>query len=504
MLEHELEKRNEMMRTAIIALFVGVIQYILFYGEEIGISYPLFVGVLYVYLFWGLHNQVRRGLDLEFMLLVPIALLSLTFFIFANPLLHVLNFLVIPLLIAAQTMRMGELKRHLGQPFRYFGGLIKQLIVSSFAYFPQPLLLFIKMLSDRTGSSKKRSLLKVGLGLLLTLPLLIVVVPLLASADSMFQVQIAGWQEFFLKINIGSFLFRTIWIVGVSSYLFSYLWALKHPRVVQVKEIPDVDWGNWTVEARKPVSLDTTVALTVLVVVNAVYLLFTIVQFSYFFAAGDGVLPNGTNYAEYARRGFAELIIVTMINFSLLLGGIHGVKPEGSTQIKLFLKVMLSILVGSTVVMLISAHLRLSLYEEAYGYTTTRILVHAFMLFLAVLLILSLVRVWVDQMPLLKPFVWVTLIASVLINFINIDVIIVKNNLQRYTQSGKIDLYYFDSLSYDIVPYLVRYNEIALNKPKDLNQFLMNIKQELADKEQSWQAFNLAQYRAKEALKHVK
>jgi hypothetical protein len=484
------------------ALFVGIIQYILFYGEEIGMSYPLFVGVLYAYLFWGLHRQVRRGLDLEFMLLVPIALLSLTFFIFANPLLLVLNFLVIPLLIVAQTMRMVELKRHLGQPFRYFNDLIKQIIVRSFAYFPQPLLLFINLLRDRTGSSRNRSLLKVGLGLLLTLPLLIVVVPLLASADSMFHQQIAGWQQIFLKINLGSFLFRTIWIVFVSSYLFSYLWALKHPRVVQVKEISDVDWE--AVEAPKPISLDTTVALTVLVVINAVYLLFTIVQFSYFFAAGDGVLPDGTNYAEYARRGFTELVIVTIINFSLLLGGIHRVKPEGSPRLKLFLKVMLSMLVVSTVVMLISAHLRLSLYEEAYGYTTTRILVHAFMLFLAVLLILSLVRVWVDQMLLLKPFVWVSFITWVLINFSNIDVIIAKNNLQRYTQSGKIDLDYFGSLSYDIIPYLVRYNETALNKPGDLNQFLLNKKQELAVKDQSWQAFNLAQYRATEALKDVK
>jgi hypothetical protein len=504
MLENEHGKRNYMMRTAIMALFVGIIHYILFNSEEIGISYPLFVAVLYAYLFWGLRHQVRRGLDLEFMLLVPIAMLSLTFFIFANQLFLVLNFLVIPLLIVAQTMRMGELKRHLGQPFRYFGDLIKQLIVSSFTYFPQPLLLFITLLRDRAGSSKNRSLLKIGLGLLLTLPLLIVVVPLLASADSMFQVQIAGWQDMFYKINLGSFLFRTIWIVFVSSYLFGYLWALKHPRTAQVKEIPDVDWGNWKVETQKPISLDTTVALTMLVVVNAVYLLFTIVQFSYFFAGGDGVLPDGTNYAEYARRGFAELVIVTMINFSLLLGGIHGVKAEDNPRIKLFIKVMLSLLVVSTVVMLISAHLRLSLYEEAYGYTTTRILVHAFMLFLAVLIILSLVRVWVDQMPLLKPFIWVSLVAWVLINFISIDVIIVKNNLQRYTQSGKIDLSYFYSLSYDIVPYLVRYNETALNKPADLNKFLLDIKQELAEKDQGWQAFNLAQYRATEALKDVK
>ncbi|QGQ95337.1 DUF4173 domain-containing protein [Paenibacillus psychroresistens] len=501
--QSELVKRNEMIRTMILALFVGIIQYILFNSNGIGISYPLFVVVLYAYLFWGLRNKLHHGVDLEYMLIVPIALLSLTFFIFSNPVLHVLNFLAIPLLIIVQTMRMGELKRHIGQPFHYVGDIFKQSIVSSFTYFPKPIKLLITLLLNRTGSRNK-SLLKIGLGLLLTLPLLIVIVPLLASADSVFQEQIAGWQDIFMKVNIAKFLFRIIWIVIVSSYVFGYLWALLHPPVKPNKEIPDVDWGIRTVEAPRPLTLDTTVALTILFVVNAVYLLFTIVQFSYFFAAGDGILPDGTNYAEYARRGFAELVVVTMINFSLLLGSIHWVKTEGTLNLKLFLKVMLSILVVSTIVMLISAHLRLSLYEEAYGYTITRILVHAFMLFLAVLLVLSLIRVWMDRMPLLKPFICVTLVACLLINYINIDLIIAKNNLQRYTLSGKIDLSYFNELSYDVVPYLIRHNEKELNKPDGLNKLLLNMKNRLAGKQTDWKGFNLAEHRAMEALKHVK
>jgi len=197
-------------------------------------------------------------------------------------------------------------------------------------------------------------------------------------------------------------------------------------------------------------------------------------------------------------------VFVTLINISLLLGAIKWIRVEGSNGLRIFLKVMLSILVGSTVVMLISAHLRLSLYEEAYGYTITRILVHVFMLFLAVLFILSFIRVWLDRMRLLKPFVLVTIVAWLLINYCNIDVIIAKNNLQRYTQSGKIDLSYFNSLSCDIIPYLVDYNKTSAHKPEGLEGFLLQSKLELARKEQGWQATNLAQYRAEEALKNVK
>jgi hypothetical protein len=274
------------------------------------------------------------------------------------------------------------------------------------------------------------------------------------------------------------------------------------PHVKKEIQAPDVDWSSWKPVEAKPISLDITVALTVLVVVNAVYLLFTIVQFSYFFAAGDGVLPDGTYYAEYARRGFAELVLVTMINFSLLIVGIHWVKTEARGT-KLFLSIMLSLLVSSTFVMLISSHLRLSLYEEAYGYTSTRILVHVFMLFLGIVLALSLVRVWNDRQPLLKQFLVVALASVVLTNYVNIDVIIAKNNLQRYTHSGKIDMDYLSSLSYDMIPELVHYYEGKMRKPAGLKELLLDKKLELAHNDKQWQGFNLAKYSATEALRNV-
>jgi hypothetical protein len=500
-MEHDQHK--ETCQMVALAFAAGIIQYYLFYGREVGISYPIFIGVLYGYVFWGLRDKVRRGLDIEFMLLAPIFLLSLTFFMFSNAFLLGINSVMIPLLIVAQTMRMGEVNRQLAQPFYYLGNIIKQMTVLSFSYFQLPFQMVYKALHLRSVKGQNKTLLKIGLGLLLTLPLLFIVIPLLASADSVFQNKISGLQQLFFEINVGSFLFRTIWIVLVSSYLFSYVWSILYPRVKKDIQVPDVDWSSWQPVNAKPISLDITVALTVFAVVNVVYLLFTIVQFSYFFAAGDGVLPDGTFYAEYARRGFAELILVTLINFSLLIIGIHWVKAEGHGT-KLIKNMMLTFLVGSTIVMLISSHLRLSLYEEAYGYTSTRILVHAFMIFLGVLLVLSLIRVWYNRLPLLKQFVAVTLSAAVLINYIHIDVIITRNNLQRFNDSGKIDLPYLSSLSYDMIPVLVRYYDTTTRYPNGLKELLLDKKLELSLDNKEWQGFNLAKYSAMEALKHVK
>jgi hypothetical protein len=140
-------------------------------------------------------------------------------------------------------------------------------------------------------------------------------------------------------------------------------------------------------------AFDPLVAATVLVCVNAVYVLFAAIQFTYLFGAADGLLPAGTAYAEYARRGFAELVVVALINIGILLIGLHFIE-QGSRLLERLRQAMLTLLMGCTLVMLISAYSRLSLYEEAYGYTLLRLLVHGFMVFLGVLMIVAVVRIW--------------------------------------------------------------------------------------------------------------
>ena len=66
--------------------------------------------------------------------------------------------------------------------------------------------------------------------------------------------------------------------------------------------------------AIKPIGMDGIITLTVLLLINLVYVLFIAVQFKYFFS---GTLEDGFTYAEYARRGFFELLFVTLINLSI-------------------------------------------------------------------------------------------------------------------------------------------------------------------------------------------
>jgi hypothetical protein len=491
---------QETITALLMALLVGIMHHYLFYGHTIGLSYPLFTVMLYAVILWGLRRGINGGVDIEFMLLVPIFLLSITFLLFANPFLQLLNFMIIPVLVVAQTMRMAEVKRREWHTLHYVNDLLKQAILHSFSYFPKPFqLLSGAFLQSKAGRNNK-TYLKIALGLLISLPLFLIVIYLLSSADAVFQQQVSGIEELFQHLDLGQMIFHTVWIVLVALYIFGYIEGLRFPKANE-KDMTDLEWNTGTGELgvrRKPFTLDTTIVITVLVVVNTVYLLFTIVQFSYFFAAGDGILPDGTTYAAYAHKGFAELVVVTLINFSLLLCIINWGRNEA-----ILLGSMLSLLVCSTIVILISAHLRLSLYEEAYGYTTLRILVHAFMIFLGILLVLALIRVWYARMPLLKQYYIVTIASFVLLNFMNIDIMIAKNNLARYTHSGKIDLYYLSSLSDDIIPTLVHFNQSSIKKPEGLQDLLIRKKKKLEQEDHAWQAFNLAKYNARKALNQI-
>lgn len=86
------------------AVILAVIFNVLFYRKDLGISYPIFVLTLYGVLIFTLRDKIVFKLNFETLLTVPIVLLSLTYMIFSNYLLLFLNFMIIPVLIVAQTL----------------------------------------------------------------------------------------------------------------------------------------------------------------------------------------------------------------------------------------------------------------------------------------------------------------------------------------------------------------------------------------------------------------
>jgi hypothetical protein len=473
------------------AVLCGVLFDYLFYGKMAGVSFPIAVILFYALFFWGLRDKIVFTFSFAWLLMLPIVLLSSTYVIYSNEVFQGLNLIAILILIAVQTLLITRNHTYPWYTVRFIREVLQQIFPRSLRHFPVPYRMLTTRFQMKVKNRQYKRLTKVLLGLLISAPILGVVITLLASADKVFAEIVSKIPNLLDGVHLGETFFRFLLIIFVATYVFSYIWSMLHPR-----QDTGLKAGDKPSEHR--LSLDSTIALTLLTVINFVYILFTVIQFTYLFGSGDTFLPDGITYAEHARSGFGELVVVTIINFSILLTVIQFVRKE-HPFIQRVIQIMLSLLISSTLVMLCSSYIRLLGYEQAYGYTYTRVLVHAFLIFLFVLFLLALYRIWREHTSLFKQYLIVAMIAYVGINYINIDKMIAIQNIERYAQTGKIDIAYLSSLSYDVVPELIKLNEQE-TKPEGLDGRLERIKENL-NKDQPWQSFNLSKYRVREWLK---
>jgi Domain of unknown function (DUF4173) len=114
-----------------------------------------------------------------------------------------------------------------------------------------------------------------------------------------------------------------------------------------------------------------------LVVVDALFAIFVVIQFAVFFGGRTRVLEEaGLTYAQYARGGFWQLLGAAAIAGSVLVFSWHSLPRPASRRTRRLFLVLALTLVALVGVVLVSAFRRLTLYEDAYGLTQLRILVH--------------------------------------------------------------------------------------------------------------------------------
>ena len=131
---------------------------------------------------------------------------------------------------------------------------------------------------------------------------------------------------------------------------------------------------------RQPFRLALLESSIVLGAVDLMFGAFVVVQIAYFFG-GQALVNAGTGwtFAQYARRGFFELIAVSVLVLGLILW-LDRVTPRTNARQHTIFRVLAVGMIALTGVMLVSASGRMSLYEEAYGYTHLRQYTHTFML----------------------------------------------------------------------------------------------------------------------------
>jgi hypothetical protein len=112
--------------------------------------------------------------------------------------------------------------------------------------------------------------------------------------------------------------------------------------------------------------------------------------------------------------------------------------------------------VGLVGVILGSALMRLLLYENAYGFTRLRTYTHVAIFWMGAVFLTFLVLLLAGRLRAFAPVVGVCFAGFVAtLGLLNVDAFIVRQNVGRLRETGKVDVAYLASLSADAVPGLV-------------------------------------------------
>lgn len=286
-------------------------------------------------------------------------------------------------------------------------------------------------------------------GLLIALPLVILFVVLFAAADAVFA-RIAD-DLFSLSIDLGSLPARVA-VTVLGAWLAAGL-------LVFVVAGDDGGPAPGGVATRAPGRLGSGEATTVLVVLVLLFAGFVALQGAYLFGGQDTLAASGLTYAEYARRGFFELLAVAFVVGLLIV----ALEATVRRRTRAYLAAAMG-LVALTTVVLGSALLRLRLYQEAYGWTELRFYVLAAIAWLAIGCVVAIVTLATDRSRwLLHGMLGLSLLFGLAFNLIGPVRLVAEQNLERAVHpelvapggvSG-VDLRYLSSLGDDVVPSLL-------------------------------------------------
>lgn len=429
----DIEKNNMDSSKAIIliilSLGVGILFSRFIFGY-LGVSVPILT-ILMIVIFIFTVDIKNNNILGYFFVLVSI-ILSCSYAIFTNELFRILNILVIPLSLFSGFL----LLTYNNIPFQLlnFGTAFLEIIIGQSIENTTKLTTVVKGVFKKDILKEENNYIKSILtGLVISIPLLIVLGALLAGADEVFSYHLRNiW--IFLKIeNIYDFILKTIIAIIAMFLVFGLYYSLNSTKIKEVR--------------KKSVnkSFNSTTIITILISLIVLYLVFTKIQISYLYL--NKKLPDGFDFAHYARSGFFQLVFLVLINLSMITA-MNFKTLVNCDKTKNALNMLYSIITILTINMGVSAIYKMNLYIEEFGYTRLRVLVQVFTVFLCLSLVILFVYIWKNKY-LFKPIVVLALSMYMALNYFNIDNYIAKQNMVIVNSNNGIDDGYLATLSLD-------------------------------------------------------
>ena len=418
-------------RIALISLGFGVLANLLFYeGAPYGPGFTLWLsalGSVTCLLVQSMPGSVRIGVSFYAVLAV---VASALLFLRSTPLLVFGLWLVILTsagMVFLLTSRHSLMRTTVLQQVMHVARVPPQALLGFFPDLPK--LRFSQGILD----TRMRGILR---GLLIATPVLILFCLLFASADAVVERLAENVIE-----SLSTNLTQHLLIISAFSWLTAGLLSGLNRTLISVKSQP-----KW-------IKLGDEELLVILGLVAVLFVAFVVLQATYLFGGRATIeATTGLTLAEYARRGFFELLWVVGLTLVLLLSALSS-----SVTTRLF-KPLAVVLVGCTIVMVVSAGQRLGIYVDEFGLSVDRLVASMMMVWLLGSLC------WFVYLLLRETTTGLALgissggIAAVLVlAVLNPAALVAGVNLQRAESAGtRVDAAYLVALGADAVPTILR------------------------------------------------
>lgn len=427
------------------AVLLAFVYDFLFWDKSLGINFTVFVLVYLIGFLFLCHKRKLLVQKKALWLILPILIMTVDTQIYSNtlvqyfvPLFVLIQLFILTGWLPAKNPSNVLFAIHKIPLLRYFNKAIAQW--SS----------IIKDLSSSDDTGTRGVVRRVFVGVALALPILFLFGALFYSADQVFA-------DLINKINIESTdLWRVVRTIGLSLLFGGIFYEVfsQNYSFIQSKSIKEIKES------------DSLIVSVILILINALFATFVFIQFKYLFGNATYISENNLTYAEYARKGFFELLVVSAFATVITLAVYRTYKKIKETTVLYTATILLLIQTG---IIASSALTRLNLYQDAYSFTVLRLYTEWFIVFLFGIFIVIGYGV-ISNMEFRKNFIilWIYGILSLtLVVSLNVDSVIAQKNIDRFVfkinnediTEVNVDIFdssYITHLGADVIPALVK------------------------------------------------
>lgn len=448
-------KTEKISKYGLYTLIYAIVTAFFLYKNHRGVTFPFFAVGTVAYFDFCLRKMEGKWQKKDMIYPIAILLLGISVFLTEDKQMTGLAKWTIGILIGIYSLHIlydeteWKFMRYIQALLQVIGGSIEHFgsaFSETFIFFKErrkdkpvteavsaetPAAIADEPVSEPVVRRKKESkLIYVGIGILASIPLVILIVSLLYKADAVFAEAVDRVLELIDLENI----------IGVLlTVILTFVGAYANIRYLDEKSIRIQDKEHHVYE---PV-----LAITVTSIITAIYLFFCGIQVVYLTFGNYLALPDGYTYAEYAHEGFYELLTVCILNLVIVLVASYFFGESGA------LKVILTIICACTYIMLVSSAYRMYLYVREYDLTRLRVYVLYGLFVLAILLVGVIIYIYRESFPLFRYGIAILTGAIIILVYSHPTALIARYNIYQMTdRHSTVDIRHLTKLGTDAIP----------------------------------------------------